>query len=268
MKTTYWNGRTAFALLLLVGCGFILVSCSPPVTVAPVPREYDWWQQRFNAINERVKQGNVGMVFIGDSITQGWEGAGAAVWDKYYANRNAVNLGIGGDCTQQVLWRLENGNTDGISPKVAVVLIGTNNFDCTAKDIALGVEAIVKTLRKTLPNTRVLLLAIFPRGDVDDKYRQRLKDASARFSELDSYPMVDYMDIGNALLDANGVLQRSVMPDLLHPGEAGYQLWAEAIEPRIVRMLAEKGRGTALVPGTTWDVLQTLFLQYGLVWRW
>lgn len=242
------NGHVAGVFLLLLGLGFLLTACGTPVTAAPAPRAEDWWQQRFNAMNERVRQGNVGMIFMGDSITHGWEGAGASVWNTYYAGRNAVNLGIGGDRTQEVLWRLDNGNVDGISPRVAVVHIGTNNLQNTAREIALGVEAVVKTLRCKLPTTRILLLAIFPRGDVGEEYRQRLEDASARFSRLACDPMVDYMDIGSVFLDANGVLPRSIMPDLLHLSEEGYQRWADAIEPRIADLLA--GKESAIRPGT------------------
>ncbi len=268
MKTKSWSRRVACLLLVLLGCGLLFPACnsSLPATVVPAPREeYDWWQQRFNAINERVRQGNIDMVFIGDSITQGWEGAGAAIWDKYYAGRNAANLGIGGDCTQQVLWRLDNGNVDGISPKVAIVLIGTNNYDRPAKEIALGVRAVVSKLRQKLPDTRILLLAIFPRGDVEEKYQQVLKDASACFARLDADPMVDYMDIGQVFLDADGMLQRNIMPDLLHPGEAGYQLWADAIEPRLVQMLAENRRAMAPEKETLWAALRTILLSCGFV---
>ncbi len=116
-------------------------------------------------MNERIKKGNVDLLMIGDSITHGWEGAGKDVWKKYYEKRNAVNLGIGGDQTQHVLWRLEHGNIDGIRPKLAVLMIGTNNAGCgNPREIAAGVQAIVEKLRTKLPQTKVLVLAIFPRG--------------------------------------------------------------------------------------------------------
>ena len=98
----------------------------PNDAVVPVPRDGNW-MKRHDSFNERVKKGNVDLIFIGDSITQGWEGAGKKVWEEFYGKRNAVNLGIGGDRTQHVLWRLENGNIEGIQPKLAVLMIGTNN---------------------------------------------------------------------------------------------------------------------------------------------
>ena len=115
----------------------------PNDAVIPVPREGNW-MKRHESFNERVKQGNVDLIFIGDSITQGWEGAGKDVWQQYYAKRNAVNLGIGGDRTQHVLWRLDHGNIDGINPKLAVLMIGTNNSGSnTSEQIADGIKAIV-----------------------------------------------------------------------------------------------------------------------------
>src|SRR2546428_11301842 len=135
--------------------------------VTPAPRDANW-MKRHESFNERVKKGNVDLLLIGDSITQGWEGSGKNVWAKFYSPRNAVNLGIGGDRTQHVLWRLDHGNVDGISPKAAVLMIGTNNSngkDNTAEQIADGIKAIVAMLREKTPKTKVLILAIFPRGE-------------------------------------------------------------------------------------------------------
>ena len=115
---------------------------------------------RYESINARVKQGDCDMIFIGDSITEGWETGGKEVWQKYYGQRKAVNLGIGGDRTQHVLWRLDHGNIDGISPKLAVMMIGTNNIGGntaasstrdTPEQVAEGVQAIVERLRTKLP---------------------------------------------------------------------------------------------------------------------
>ncbi|RMF93565.1 MAG: hypothetical protein D6741_13560, partial [Planctomycetota bacterium] len=225
----------------MIGLGLIL--CQAPGVVAndavvPVPRPQEWWMARHNSMNERVKQGNVDLIFIGDSITHGWEGKGKAVWDIYYGNRNAVNLGIGGDRTQHVLWRLENGNIDGISPKLAVVMIGTNNSrDNTPEEIAEGVEAIVKKLRTALPETKILLLAIFPRGENDDDpLRQTNMKANKLIAKLDDGKMVQFVDINAKFLTKDRVLTRAIMPDLLHPNEKGYIIWANAIEPYVAKI--------------------------------
>lgn len=257
MKNRSATGRFLWScsLVLLAGAG--LGGCSPHSSsaVEPVSRPYDWWQARHLAINERVRGGGADLLFIGDSITHGWEGAGRAVWDRFYAGRNAANLGIGGDCTQHVLWRLDNGNLDGIAPKAAVVLIGTNNWsENTAKEIAAGVRAVVEKLRDRLPETRILLLALFPRGDLPEKEQLRLREASRRYSRLAADPMVTFLDIGGVFLDKDGRLPRSVMPDLLHLSETGYELWAGAMEPVLHGLLQEKlrpeGAGQGVPPAS------------------
>ena len=139
---------------------------------------------------------------IGDSITQGWEGAGKDVWEKYYGKRNAVNLGIGGDRTQHVLWRLDHGNVDGISPKLAVLMIGTNNSGGnTAEEIGAGIQAIVKKLREKLPQTKVLILAVFPRSEKPDAMREKNAKASKIAAELADNKMVYFLDIGDKFLE-------------------------------------------------------------------
>ena len=121
------------------------------------------------------------------------------MWAKYYGKRNAVNLGIGGDRTQHVLWRLDHGNVDGISPKLAVLMIGTNNSngtDNTAEEIAAGIKAIVKKLRTKLPQTKVLILAVFPRGEKPNPQREKNAKASEIAAKLADDKMVFFLDIG------------------------------------------------------------------------
>lgn len=209
--------------------------------IKPVPREGNW-MKRHESFNERVKKGNVDLLMIGDSITQGWETAGKGVWEKYYAPRNAVNLGIGGDRTQHVLWRLDNGNIEGISPKAAVLMIGTNNSnDNSSAQIAEGVEAIVKKLRTKLPKTKILVLAIFPRGeDVNNPRRKVNIGANLSIRKLADGEMVHYLDIGDKFLADDGTLSKEVMPDLLHLNEKSYKIWAEAIEPKVKELMGEK----------------------------
>jgi lysophospholipase L1-like esterase len=206
--------------------------------IKPVPREGNW-MKRHESFNERVKQGKVDLLFIGDSITQGWEGAGKDVWARHFAPRNAVNLGIGGDRTQHVLWRLEHGNVDGIAPKLAVLMIGTNNSGSnTPEQIADGVAAIVKKLREKLPETKVLVLGIFPRGaDDNDPRRQTNRKANELIAKLADGRMVEYLDIGPAFLSDDGSLSKEIMPDLLHLSPKGYQIWAESIEPHVQRLM-------------------------------
>jgi lysophospholipase L1-like esterase len=213
-----------------------------PRTTTPAPRPDEWWKTRQEAVNARIAQGNVDLLFIGDSITHSWEGAGKEVWQKYYGKRNAANAGFGGDGTQHVLWRLDHGNIDGISPKLAVVMIGTNNAahapGDSPEDIAAGVKAIVAKLRAKLPQTRILLLAIFPRGaNKTDHARQVNTAANNLISRLANGKNVFYLDIGLEFLNPDGTLPKDVMPDLLHPNAKGYQIWADAIEPTVQALM-------------------------------
>lgn len=213
-----------------------------PATVVPAPREGEWWTNRHESFNHRVQQGNVDLLFIGDSITHDWEGRGKDVWDKHFAPRNAVNLGIGGDRTQHVLWRLEHGNLAGIHPKLAVLMIGTNNSngdDHTAGEIADGIRAIVAKLRQEQPQMKVLLLAIFPRGPEPNAQREKNAEASRLASQAADGEMVNYLDIGDRFLAEGGKLPPEIMYDYLHLTPAGYALWAEAIEPHVARLMGE-----------------------------
>ena len=208
--------------------------------IKPVPRDANW-MKRHDSFNERVKQGNVDLLFIGDSITQGWEGSGKAAWSEKYGKRNAVNLGIGGDRTQHVLWRLDNGNIDGIKPKLAVLMIGTNNSgQNTSEQVAEGIIAIVTKLRDKLPETKVLILAVFPRGaDGTNKNRMVNEGANEIVAKLADGKNIEYLDIGPKFLDDKGGLSKEVMPDLLHLNPASYQTWADSIEPHVARMMGE-----------------------------
>jgi len=206
----------------------------------PVPRQ-GGWMKRHESFNTRVAKGNVDLVFIGDSITQGWEGRGKDVWEKFYGKRNTVNLGIGGDRTQHVIWRLDNGNLKDITPKAAVIMIGTNNSGSnSSKEIADGVRAIVKQIRAKSPKTQILLLGVFPRGtNNEDKRRQVNEGANSIFSKLDDGKHVHYLDIGPKFLQKDGMLTREIMPDLLHLSQKGYTIWAESIEAKLANLLDE-----------------------------
>lgn len=229
------------AFLFALACSLPLASAQDNDAIKPVPRE-GGWMKRHESFNERVKKGNVDLIFIGDSITQGWEGAGKGVWAEKYTPRNAVNLGIGGDRTQHVLWRLENGNIEGIKPKLAVIMIGTNNSGTnTSEQIAEGITAIVQKLRDKLPETKILLLAIFPRGADDNDARRKVNaGANEIVAKLADGKMVEYLDIGPKFLDENRVLSKEVMPDLLHLNPAAYKTWADSIEEHVARMMDEK----------------------------
>jgi beta-glucosidase len=231
------TGMFVVILLFVAGAGVRGANETPKQTEIPLNRDVP----RHRDINARAQQGNVDLIFIGDSITQGWETNGAEVWKKRFEPRHALNAGIGGDRTQHVLWRLDNGNVDNISPKLAVLMIGTNNFgDDPAEDIALGIKAIVDKLGGKLPTTKVLLLGVFPRGEKpDDLLRAKNVYVNAIIKKLHDGKRVYYLDINHRLLKADGEQDRDIMPDLVHLSPKGYEIWADALEPKVSELLEE-----------------------------
>ncbi len=205
----------------------------------------EWWMPRHEQKLQELKgMKTVDLLMIGDSITHGWEGGGKAAWDKYYANRKALNLGFSGDRTEQVLWRLDHGAIDGISPKAAVVMIGTNNTGHrkdNPEETAAGIKAILDKLAEKSPKTKVLLLAIFPRGEsAKDELRLINDGVNERISKFADNQRVFYLDLSDKFLEDDGALPKSIMPDVLHPNAKGYEIWAEAMEPTLAGLLGEK----------------------------
>ncbi len=227
-----------------LAAGPVLPNPANPATGSE-PRPQVWWQMRQTTLNQRAAEAAAGegidLVFLGDSITHGWENHGAELWQQYYAPRKALNLGIGGDRTQHVLWRLENGNLDGLSPKLAVIMIGTNNSNSDpGEDIADGVFAILRKLRAEQPQMKILLLNIFPRGaNAEDRLRKINDHANQLLQMTGDDPMIELLDLAPVFLEEDGTLPKEVMPDLLHPQEEGYRMWAEAIEDRVAELLGE-----------------------------
>jgi lysophospholipase L1-like esterase len=232
------------ALGVLLGLAVLVAARSPETdgesTTEPASRT-GAWMTLHESFLERAKSGDIDLLFLGDSITQGWGGGGKATWDRFYAPRKAANFGIGGDRTQHVLWRLDHGEVDGIRPKVAVLMIGTNNLGTNAPDeIADGVTAIVKRLREKLPETKILLLGVFPRDENPSARRERIKSINDRIAKLDDGKMVEYLDIGKSFLNEDGTISKDVMPDFLHLSSRGYRIWADAMEPTLWSMMEGK----------------------------
>ena len=235
---------------LLLLSSVLLSSCAtdlgaqdtkPHSAITPTSRG-GGWLKRHNNYNARVAKGSVDLIFIGDSITQAWESVGRRVWKKYYGERNAVNLGISGDRTENVLWRLDNGNIKGITPKTAVIMIGTNNTGRnpnTPSEIVDGITAIISKLRKKLPNMKILLLDIFPRGQAFNNQRGNIAQVNQTVRKLHDGKHVHYLAIGHHFLEANGSLDRKIMPDFLHLSPRGYEIWASSIEGKLKELLGE-----------------------------
>ena len=238
-------------VVCVVAAGSAQDSPPPHAAVKPADRmKMEWWKKRHEAFLDRAKKGSVDVLFVGDSITQGWEGAGRKAWAEHFAPLKSANFGIGGDRTEHVLWRITEGKElEGIDPKVAVLMIGTNNSGSnSAKEIADGVAAIVKELRRQKPKMKVLLLGVFPRAGKRDKeatlvpstnLHPKIKQINDIIARLDDGKAVKYLDIGGKFLDKDGGLPKEIMPDYLHLSDKGYEIWAGAIKPDVEKMLKE-----------------------------
>jgi lysophospholipase L1-like esterase len=216
----------------------------PPPTVPPggnpaiIPAARDDWMVHFQKILDDSKKGEVNLIFDGDSITDGWQARGKEVWEKYYGKLGAVDDGIGGDRTENVLWRLEDGQVDGLKPKLVAIMIGTNNLSRDTDDqIAAAIEKIVEEYRQRCPDAVILLQGIFPRGQAaNNPMRARIKNINGVIAKLGDGKKVIYMDFGDKFLQPDGTLSPDIMPDFLHPSPKGYEIWATAIAPVIAQV--------------------------------
>jgi beta-glucosidase len=212
-------------------------------SVHTAPWAVEWWLPRHQAkLNEiKQRQYNIDLVFLGDSITHNWESKGAAYWQDFYTERNALNLGFGGDRTEHVLWRLQNGAVENLAPKLVVLMIGTNNTghrQDPAEETALGVRHILDELQERLPNSKILLLAILPRSaHSDSPLRVLNQEVNQLIKSYADNRSIFWLDMNYLFLDENGELSTDVMADLLHPESEQYLVWARAIEPYVERFV-------------------------------
>lgn len=200
----------------------------------------EWWEDRHAGVLSQIAETDPDLILIGDSITHGWDN-NMDIWNAHFGAYAMVNMGFGGDRTQHVLWRLENGEIDGITPDLAMIMIGTNNSngeDNTAQEIGDGIAAICVKLRAELPETEVLILAIFPRGEGPSAQREKNAEASRiakRIARSDSH--IHYLNFNHAFLAPGEILPKEIMPDLLHPNDAGYEIWASETEQEVHRLM-------------------------------
>lgn len=197
----------------------------------------DWWKTRHREKRNELAAGGHDLVFIGDSITQGWEEAGRDVWNKAFGARKALNLGFSGDRTEHVLWRLFNGGFEGAKPRVLVLMIGTNNTGHKQQDpgeTAAGVAAITRIIRDRSPETSILLLGVLPRGEgPQDPLRKINEDLNRKLTQLADGKHIRFFDGGSAFLAPDGTCRPDLMPDKLHLSPEGYKIWAAQLSPII-----------------------------------
>jgi len=247
--------------LALVGAGALLGAADRvPVAATPLARQdTPWWRARHQEKLAELRSRRVDLVWLGDSITEDWEKQGppewrdfAPVWRRFYGGRNAVNLGFRGDNTSHLLWRMRNGELDGIHPKAAVVLIGANNLGrvhWSAPQTLAGIVAVVDELRSRLPATRVLLLGILP--SVRSKYVSRTANA-VNLELAERYPPggdVTFMDLSRLFMRDGQVDRTQFFDDQLdppdpplHPTAQAQERIAKAIEPTLAAMLWDRPR--------------------------
>ena len=213
-----------------------------------------WWAERHEAKLREKASRRVDLVFIGDSITHGWDGSfrpgPERLWSAYYGDRNALNLGFSGDRTEHVLWRLGHGEVDGLAPRAVVLMIGTNNIGHggqTVEEAEAGVRAVCRSIRAKMPRAKLILLAVFPRQDKGPDVAAKVEDLNRRIAPLGREPETTFLDIHRVFLEPDGSLSREVMYDLLHPGPVGYIRWAEALEPTMRRIFGPRPN-TAVIP--------------------
>jgi lysophospholipase L1-like esterase len=239
--------------------GIVEAADSPsPVRANPSGAVNRGWIRRHEQFVQKAKAGGIDLYMEGDSITDFWQGRFRANWEKNLGGWKPGDFGISGDRTQNVLYRIDNGEFDGVHPKVVVLLIGTNNLasnatygENTVDDTARGVKAVVEDIEKKAPDAKILLIGIFPRNDPPPKARpdinKRIDQVNAQIAKLDDGKRVRYLNFNDKLADKDGKLFPGVMGrDNLHPTDKGYQIWADAMRPILTEWL---GAPAATQPG-------------------
>ena len=237
--------RLARAAVIAILAGLALPSGAIAQNSAIVPTPFN--EARHESFVEEARAGGIDCLLMGDSITDWWRRFGSELYERHFAPLSCANFGIAGDRTQGVLWRMENGELEGYSPRLMMLMIGTNNLSGrrsepnTPAEIAMGIATIVVKFRTTFPDAKVLLLGVFPRGaEPTNPYRESIRQINALIANLDDGEYVRFMDIGSRFLAPDGSIPEDVMPDGLHPNARGYEIWAEAVMPTFREMMGRE----------------------------
>jgi lysophospholipase L1-like esterase len=234
-----------FAAILVLAVGAIGRGFTEDSPTTPKERTDALGKDQLREINADLKKlgETIDLAFIGDSITRRWRGDGnKEVWTKYWGTYKAVNMGIGGDATQNVLWRLKNGQLEGYKARVFVVMIGTNNCwgnKTIPDDVAAGIKEIVDLIRAKQPQAKILLLSILPVGEKPNPGRETRAEINGLISKYHG-GQVEYLDISAKFLEPDRTIAKAVMPDYLHLSPKGYEIWSEAIQDKVKALLGEE----------------------------
>jgi lysophospholipase L1-like esterase len=252
LRTFTFRRMKNFFLLLIAAASLVVhpgnsfgqdINQAVNSAIVPAPRPGGWMKRHENFL-EQAKQDQIDLLFVGDSITDFWRGKaprfGTNIWSKYYAPLHTADFGISGDRTENVIWRIDNGELDGLHPKVIVLMIGTNNSRTNSPEqIAEGIKVILNKMQEKCPDSKILLLGVFPRNTLKDIPAQIEAPAkiNAIISKYADGKKIVYLNINDKFLGPDGKVPADIMPDFLHPNEHGYQLWADAMNPTLFGMM-------------------------------
>lgn len=247
MQLTFLNRTTTLlaGIILSLACAGSHADAAKLSGTTPSPRtiEYPWmsvdtWNKMHAEDVAIAKQGGVDLLFVGDSITAGWN---AEIWQKNFAQYHPANFGIGGDHTGNLLWRLQHGDKGKLHPKAVVLLIGVNNFghlNETPDQVFAGIKAVVKALRKNYPSAKILVNGVLPfEESAQSPKRAMVQELNAKVATLADHQRVFVKDYGALFLQTDGSISKDILGDFLHPTAKGYQIWADAMLPDIQALL-------------------------------
>lgn len=221
------------------------IASDPIDACLPTQRTDEHAVERHTTFLKRIQDAPIDLLFLGDSITRRWAEV-PQLWERYFGRYCPANFGVGGDAAQNLLWRIQNGELDSIHPRVIVLLIGTNNAPThSGPEIAAALHKIVAVIQKKLPQTRILLMAILPRGPQSPElagadqpfYMDIIRAVNGELAKLDNGDTIRFLDIGPAFIGSDGNLISAYLPDGLHLVEPGYIIWGDLMKDLLEKML-------------------------------
>jgi lysophospholipase L1-like esterase len=260
-----WLGLVGAVVCVVCGVSFAQTPASPIPADQPVSRTDQNSLTAHSQLLEKARKGGIDIYFEGDSITRRWGATDYPIllanWNQNFFGWNAADFGWGADTIQNILWRLNNGELDGVNPKIIVLLAGTNNVgrtmpaggdDAKVADITRGLKATLDILRNKAPNATIILTAIFPRND-NMAVMGTINKINSNLAQFADGRKVRYLNVNNKLSDKAGKLLEGMMnDDKLHPAIPGYQVWADALKPIFTEILGPPSK-TDHAPSPTGD---------------